>query len=129
MLTKSLLACYAIVLKTEPNHDLLSPENDILLRAFLIPGCSECSGSSFVEHYSLWRTHIMSEKKKNPVDPAGLGRMRAEKLETRHKNILDSIERMDAAAEKKTEDFPTFHRAKTNDILWTLKKHKYEGWK
>lgn len=66
--------------------------------------------------------------KKNPVYSTGLRKVRKEMSESRHVNILDSIERMDAAAEKKTEDIPTLHRAETKDILWMLKKHKYEGW-
>ena len=75
------------------------------------------------------RKYAMNEKKENPVDATGLSKMRAENLEARRRNILESIDRMDAAAEKKTEDLPTLHRAKTKDILWMLKKHKYEGWK
>ena len=66
--------------------------------------------------------------KKNPVNYTGLRKVRKEMSESRHVNILDSIERMDTAAEKKTEDIPTLHRAETKDILWMLKKHKYEGW-
>ena len=66
--------------------------------------------------------------KKNPVYSTGLRKVRKEMSESRHVNILDSIERMDAAAEMKTEDIPTLHRAETKDILWMLKKHRYEGW-
>ena len=66
--------------------------------------------------------------KENPVNSTGLRKVRKEMSESRHVNILDSIERMDAAAEKKTEGIPTLHRAETKDILWMLKKHKYEGW-
>ena len=42
--------------------------------------------------------------------------------------ILESIDRLDAAAEKKTEDIEKLHPAKTQDELWILKKHRYEGW-
>ena len=66
--------------------------------------------------------------KENPVNSTGLRKVRKEMSESRHVNILDSIDRMDAAAEKKTEDIPTLPRAETKDILWMLKKHRYEGW-
>ena len=72
--------------------------------------------------------YTMNENKKNPVDTTGLSKMRAEKLEARRRNILESIDRMDAAAGKKTEDLPTLHRAETKDILWMLNKHRYAGW-
>ena len=53
----------------------------------------------------------MTEKKKNSVDRATeLSKIREKRLESRRRNILESIDRLDAAAEKKTEDIenPTF---------------------
>jgi len=70
----------------------------------------------------------MTEKKKNPVDLTGLREMRAKTSASRRVNILDAIENMDEAAKKKTEDIPTLRRAKTEDILKMLARHKYKGW-
>ena len=71
----------------------------------------------------------MTEKKKNSVDRATeLSKIREKRLESRRRNILESIDRLDAAAEKATEDLDKLHPAKTKDILWVLKKHRYEGW-
>jgi hypothetical protein len=71
----------------------------------------------------------MTEKKKNSVDRATeLSKIREKRLESRRRNILESIDRLDAAAEKKTEDIEKLHPAKTQDVLWILKKHSYEGW-
>ena len=72
----------------------------------------------------------MTEKKKNSVDRATeLSKIREKRLESRRRNILESIDRLDAAAEKKTEDIiEKLHPAKTQDVLWILKKHRYEGW-
>ena len=71
----------------------------------------------------------MTEKKKNSVDRATeLSKIREKRLESRRRNILESIDRLDAAAEKKTEDIEKLHSAKTQDVLWILKKHRYEGW-
>ena len=71
----------------------------------------------------------MTEKKKNSVDRATeLSKIREKRLESRRRNILESIDRLDTAAEKKTEDIEKLHPAKTQDVLWILKKHLYEGW-
>ncbi len=70
----------------------------------------------------------MTKKRNNPVELTGLREVRSEQTEIRHGNILESIDKMDAAAEKKTEDLDKLYTAKTTDILWMLKKHKYEGW-
>ena len=71
----------------------------------------------------------MTEKKKNSVDRATeLSKIREKRLESRRRNILESIDRLDTAAEKKTEDIEKLHPAKTQDVLWILKKHRYEGW-
>ena len=44
----------------------------------------------------------MTEKKKNSVDRATeLSKIREKRLESRRRNILESIDRLDAAAEKK----------------------------
>ena len=71
----------------------------------------------------------MTKKKKNSVDrTTELSRLREKRLESGRRNILDSIDRLDAAAEKVTEDIEKLHPAQTKDLLWMLRKHKYEKW-
>ena len=70
----------------------------------------------------------MNQKKISVDRATELSKMREKKLESRKRNILESIDRLDAAAEKKTEDIEKLHPVKTKDVLWVLRKHKYEKW-
>ena len=47
---------------------------------------------------------------------------------TAHKSILETLEEIDAAAKNRTEEIPKLHTVEAKDALWTLRKHRYEGW-
>ena len=44
------------------------------------------------------------------------------------KDVLAVLESMDLAAREQVKDIEKLEPVKTEDALWVLKKHRYEGW-